>query len=225
MRYVITPTLTGDLLYDWHVVSDRYDDPYIDPRIIAAVQETVADGRRFSNVIVYDDDDIPAAVASFFAERADFLLMCHRACAALPNECAVYGRCSSASRCSFVGCPPRPVGINYACGRASIHGKLPRRSIEPGPNCVARLGVGPACMEFANDDIAQWQPLSDLGYVCADSQPMYVLPAEGRTFGNTWAYEEPLSIAHHAVATKVRGRRYSRRASHRPQGSGESLYR
>ncbi len=75
MRYTITPDLAGDLFYDWQFVSERFDDPYVDPRMIAAVQSSLAAQARFWNVIVYDEDDHPAAIACFFSQRADAFMM------------------------------------------------------------------------------------------------------------------------------------------------------
>ncbi len=75
MRFTITPNLAGDLSYDWQFVSERFDDPYVDPRMIAAIHESLVGQARFWNVIVYDEDDHPAAVACFFAQRADAFMM------------------------------------------------------------------------------------------------------------------------------------------------------
>ena len=75
MRYTITPNLAGDLYYDWQFVSERFDDPYVDPRMIAAVQKSLEAQARFWNVIVYDEDDHPAAIACLFAPGADAFMM------------------------------------------------------------------------------------------------------------------------------------------------------
>lgn len=183
MRYVITPTLNGDLLYDWLLVSERYDDPYVDPRMVAAVQETVAEGRRFHNVIVYDADDIPVAVACFFAERADFLLM------APPGVRRFAARVRRVRKMFFrfpmLFCGmPASAGWNQLRVRPGADIAQVAKTLDRARAELRRRAWGWAsvCMEFADEEISQWQPLAGLGYVRADSQPMYVLPAAGRTF-------------------------------------------
>ena len=183
MRFTITPNLAGDLSYDWQFVSERFDDPYVDPRMIAAIHESLVGQARFWNVIVYDEDDHPAAVACFFAQRADAFMM------APPKLKRAHPLCPS-RMAGTVSVPD--VVLRAAClGRLELTAHSPRRGCRGGPRGT-RTGprrnsrYRPAAL-LGLDGIrrrgaAPMDSLTGLGYAHADSPPMYVLPANGRTF-------------------------------------------
>ncbi|HVU88253.1 MAG TPA: GNAT family N-acetyltransferase [Pirellulales bacterium] len=183
MRYVITPALTGELLHDWLVVSERYDDPYVDPRMIAAVQESMANQARFSNVIVYDEDDHPAAISCFFAERADTLLLA-------PPRVRRVAQAIRRLRQKFFRFPMLFCGLPASAGWNQLrfrHGTDVPAALQAIHRAQEELrrparAWATVLMEFDDTQAADLHGLEDLGYARADSPPMYVLPAQGRTF-------------------------------------------
>ncbi|HEY4308110.1 MAG TPA: GNAT family N-acetyltransferase [Pirellulales bacterium] len=183
MRYTIAPQLTKELAYDWEVVSGEFDDPFIDPRMIVAVQESMGHLCHFQNVIVYDEEDRPAAVACFFVERADALMMAPQPVRRLAN--VVRRVRGNFLRFPMLFCGlPASAGWNQLRVRpgADVRGALSavhraqeslRRDVRPRATVF---------MEFNDRQAEELAGLSELGYARADSPPMYVLPAEGRTF-------------------------------------------
>jgi len=183
MRYVVFEQFTGSLRNDWESVSDWFDDPYIDPRMVEAVQRTMATGRRFWNVIVYDDDDRPVAVACFYTERTDFLMM------ASPRV-RRFAEHVRRMRYHFFRFPLLFCGLPASAGWNQLR-VLPRAdataalaAIEQARNEIRRHGWAWAtiAMEFNEAECQRLTPLVQAGYRAVDSPPMYVLPAAGRTF-------------------------------------------
>lgn len=183
MRYTIFDTFTDALRNDWEAVSDWFDDPYIDPRMIEVVQRTVAGPRCFWNVIVYDEDDRPVAVACFYAERTDFLMMA-------PPAVRRFAELVRRVRYHFFRFPllfcglPASAGWNQLRVMPFADYAAAFSAVDRARNEIRREGWAWAtmAMEFDDSECERLAPLQQAGYVPLDSPPMYVLPAAGRSF-------------------------------------------
>lgn len=158
-------------------------DLYMDPRFLAAVEETIATAQRFWSLLVYDDGHRPVGSASLCLYPLDAAVLC-------PTRPR---RVLQAIRRVWPRCLLLPVlfcGLPFSAGQSHLRiaaGADVREVLRQIDLATTRLAaeshaVAIVCKEFSDSDLSHTDYLRQLGYVCGPSLPMNYFVAGFRDF-------------------------------------------
>jgi hypothetical protein len=148
-------------------------DFYMDPRFIAAVEETVATARQFWSLLIYDGDNRPVGSANLCLYPLDAAVLCPPR----PRQAL------RAIRRVWPGCLLMPIlfcGLPFSGGQSHLRiaagadvqevlRQLDRAMTQLATDLQAAAIV---CKEFTDHDLLHTDFLRQLGYVCGPSLPM-----------------------------------------------------
>ena len=158
-------------------------DFYMDPRFIAAIEETAAAKEHIWSVLVYDNDNQPAGSANLCFYLLDGAVLCS------PQP----RRAVQAIRRVWPGCLQLPVlfcGLPFSAGQSHLRiaaAADAREVLLQLDLAMTRLAaesgaVVIVCKEFTDRDLSRTESLRQLGYVRGHSLPMNYFSGGFRDF-------------------------------------------
>jgi predicted N-acyltransferase len=168
---------------EWNALRDSKSDPFMDPRYILAVENSMGDESQFRHVLVRDEEGRPAAAACLCSFTIDGSLLAEggaRIAAGVINRVAPFLLRVPLLLCGF----PVSAGgshLRFApdADRAAVLRILDDIICDFAKTARARCIV---FKEFEPEQCRDLAPLESLGYRRADSLPMNCAPAGSRSF-------------------------------------------
>lgn len=168
---------------DWNRLRDAKSDPFMDPRFILAVENSMSGEARFQHVLVRDEEGNPAAAACLCLYTIDGALLAEGAARAVT---AVVKRIIPPLlqiRVLLCGLPVSAGGSHLRFAPDADRGAVLR--ILDAILCDFARRERAQCIvfkEFEPEQCGDLEPLEPLGYRRADSLPMNCAPVEYHSF-------------------------------------------
>lgn len=168
---------------EWNQLRDPEGDPFMDPRYILAVENSMASDCRFRHVVVRDEFDEPIAAACLCAYSVDGGVLAEGESKKVACLISRYAPVLLRLHILMCGLPISSGSSHLRFAPSADRGAVLRHleeiiqafANEEHSHCIVYK-------EFATDEVADLAPLSSLGYCRADSLPMNCVPTKYHSF-------------------------------------------
>jgi predicted N-acyltransferase len=168
---------------EWNRLRDSKSDPFLDPRYILAVENSMGSVCNFRHVLVRDEENRPAAIACLCSYTIDGGVLAEgdakKVAAVVSRVAPILLRIrlllcglpvsSGSSHLRFAPHADRAAVLRHLNGVVNAFAR------EERSHCIVYK-------EFIPEECRELAPLEDLGYRRADSLPMNCVPTEYRSF-------------------------------------------